>query len=119
MTVLFSILAVHCQYGSCIRGGSPWQRHSLPTSASDGQVPVFDFDAGYGAALTDTAGQVLVRIRGDRVSYTDPNGRPRRHCTRFASVSARWTAVAARDHGRHGGILSVGGAGQFQRADRG
>jgi DDE superfamily endonuclease len=44
-----------------------------------------------GAALTDTAAQVLVRIRGDRVFYTDPNhpaagtlGRPRRHGTRFA-----------------------------------
>ena len=62
----------------------------------DGQVPMFVFDAGYdpiaiGAALTDTAAQVLVRIRGDRVFYTDPNhrsagtlGRPRRHGTRFA-----------------------------------
>jgi hypothetical protein len=47
----------------------------------DGQVPMFVFDAGYdpiaiGAALTDTAAQVLVRIRGDRVFYTDPNHRP-------------------------------------------
>jgi hypothetical protein len=62
----------------------------------DGQVPMFVFDAGYdpiaiGAALTDTAAQVLVRIRGDRVFYTDPHhpaaaaiGRPRRHGTRFA-----------------------------------
>ena len=62
----------------------------------DGQVPMFVFDAGYdpiaiGAALTDTAAQVLVRIRGDRVFYTDPDqraagtvGRPRRHGTRFA-----------------------------------
>ena len=62
----------------------------------DGQVPMFVFDAGYdpiaiGAALTDTRAQVLVRIRGDRVFYTDPNhrsagtlGRPRRHGTRFA-----------------------------------
>jgi hypothetical protein len=57
---------------------------------------MFVFDAGYdpiaiGAALTDTATQVLVRIRGDRVFYTDPNhpaagtiGRPRRHGARFA-----------------------------------
>src|SRR5674476_498039 len=62
----------------------------------DGPVPMFVFDAGYdpiaiGAALTDTAAQVLVRIRGDRVFYTDPShraaaaiGRPRRHGTRFA-----------------------------------
>ena len=62
----------------------------------DGQVPMFVFDAGYdpiaiGAALTDTRAQVLVRIRGDRVFYTDPDqraagtvGRPRRHGTRFA-----------------------------------
>ncbi len=43
---------------------------------------MFVFDTGYdpiaiGAALTDTAAQVLVRIRGDRVCYTDPN-QPRR-----------------------------------------
>jgi len=60
----------------------------------DGPVPMFVFDTGYdpiaiGAALTDTAAQVLARIRGDRIFYTDPNhrgaaaiGRPRRHGTR-------------------------------------
>jgi DDE superfamily endonuclease len=64
----------------------------LPT---DGPVPLFVLDAGYDpAALThglgDTRAQVLVRIRSDRVFYTDPPmrpttgaGRPRRHGRRF------------------------------------
>src|ERR1019366_3237439 len=83
-----------------------------------GPVPMFVFDAGYdpiaiGAALTDTAAQVLVRIRGDRVFYTDPKhpaaaiGRPRRHGTRFAlSDPAGGTALTAelsvqdKSHGR-------------------
>ena len=43
----------------------------------DGPVPMFVFDTGYnpiaiGAALTDTAAQVLARTRGDRIFYTDP-----------------------------------------------
>lgn len=52
--------------------------------------PVFVFDAGYDAAaltheLTDVAATLVVRIRDDRVFYTDPpeptpgRGRPRRH----------------------------------------
>jgi hypothetical protein len=61
-----------------------------------GPSPMFVFDAGYdpiaiGAALADTRAQVLVRIRSDRVFYTDPDsptpgtlGRPRRHGARFA-----------------------------------
>jgi hypothetical protein len=56
-----------------------------------GSAPVFVFDAGYDpAALTDALGDVaadiVVRIRDDRVFYTDPpepepgtRGRPRRH----------------------------------------
>ena len=54
------------------------------------QMPLFVFDAGYDApALTDTlsgvAANLVVRIRDDRVFYTDPDnsarqaGRPRRH----------------------------------------
>ena len=54
-------------------------------------APVFVFDAGYDPiALTDTlsevAANIVVRIRDDRVFYTDPEphppstrGRPRRH----------------------------------------
>jgi hypothetical protein len=57
-----------------------------------------------GSALTDTAAQILVRIRGDRVFYTDPNlrsagttGRPRRprHPVRPVRPSQR-----ARTHSR-------------------
>ena len=54
------------------------------------QVPLFVFDAGYDApALTDTLtgvdANIVIRIRDDRVFYTDPDnsagqtGRPRRH----------------------------------------
>jgi hypothetical protein len=62
----------------------------------DEPSPMFVFDAGYdpiaiGAALADTRAQILVRIRSDRVFYTDPDqpapgtvGRPRRHGARFA-----------------------------------
>ena len=62
----------------------------------DDAVPMFVFDAGYdpiaiGDALAGARTQVLVRIRSDRVFYTDPDqstpgtiGRPRRHGTRFA-----------------------------------
>ena len=57
-------------------------------------TPLFVFDAGYDAiALTDTlsdvAADIVVRIRDDRVFYTDPTppepgtvGRPRRHGVR-------------------------------------
>jgi len=60
-----------------------------------GPVPTFVFDAGYDPiALTDglagTRAAVLVRVRGDRVLYADPEhavpstiGRPRRHGARF------------------------------------
>lgn len=65
---------------------------------SDEEVPLFVFDAGYdpiaiGHGLADTRAQVLVRIRDDRVFYTDPpprpnrpagtGGRPPRHGRRF------------------------------------
>ena len=64
-------------------------------------VPMFVFDAGYDpialtAGLRDTAAQVLVRVRGDRVFYRDPEtrgqgtrGRPRRHGTRLKLSDAR------------------------------
>jgi hypothetical protein len=57
----------------------------------EGTVPLFVFDAGYdpvalGSGLADERAQILVRIRSDRVFYTDPaprvpraKGRPRRH----------------------------------------
>jgi hypothetical protein len=60
-----------------------------------GTLPLFVFDAGYdpvalGAGLADLHAQILVRIRSDRVFYTDPaprvpgaKGRPRRHGRRF------------------------------------
>jgi hypothetical protein len=62
-----------------------------------GQIPMFVFDAGYDPAglshsLADAAAQVLVRIRDDRVFYSDPAprplhpgkaGRPSRHARRF------------------------------------
>src|SRR5664279_6223924 len=63
---------------------------------SDGPVPLFVVDAGYdpialGAGLADTRAAILVRIRADRLFYSDPVppsppavGRPRRHGARFA-----------------------------------
>jgi hypothetical protein len=68
-------------------------------------VPLFVFDAGYDPIaltvdLTDVAVAVLVRIRSDRVFYTDPAarapgqmGRPRRHGARFCCADpATWPA---------------------------
>lgn len=61
----------------------------------DEAVPMFVFDAGYDPIaisehLKDDRVQVLVRLRSDRVFYTDPparrgatRGRPRRHGKRF------------------------------------
>ena len=75
----------------------------------DGDVPMFVFDAGYdpialGHDLADTRAQVLVRIRDDRVFWTDPEdpdgtvGRPRRHGTRFKCGDPdSWPAP----HGQH------------------
>lgn len=63
---------------------------------SDAAVPLFVFDAGYdpialSAGLGETRASVLVRIRSDRVFYTEAEpapagtiGRPRRHGRRFA-----------------------------------
>lgn len=62
----------------------------------DGPVPLLVFDAGYNPIglsvdLADTRAQILVRLRCDRVFYTDPPpqagprpGRPARHGRRFA-----------------------------------
>jgi DDE superfamily endonuclease len=63
---------------------------------ADGEVPMFVFDAGYdpiaiGHGLAGVRAEVLVRIRNDRVFYTDPpaerpagtRGRPPRHGRRF------------------------------------
>jgi hypothetical protein len=68
-------------------------------------VPLFVFDAGYDPIaltvdLADLPVAVLVRIRGDRVFYTDPAarapgqlGRPRRHGARLlCAESATWPA---------------------------
>ena len=68
-------------------------------------APMFVFDAGYDPIaltvdLADTPVAVLVRIRGDRVFYTDPAtrapgqlGRPRRHGARLlCAESATWPA---------------------------
>lgn len=67
----------------------------LQRAQPDAPTPMFVFDAGYDPialthALTDVPAHLVVRIRGDRVFYTDPpppapgtRGRPRRHGTRF------------------------------------
>jgi hypothetical protein len=64
-------------------------------------VPLFVFDAGYHPIaltvdLADVAVAVAVRIRVDRVLYTDPamrapgrRGRPRRHSARFGCAPTR------------------------------
>jgi DDE superfamily endonuclease len=70
---------------------------------ADGDLPVFVFDAGYDPialthALSDTRAGIVVRIRSDRVFYTDPaprkpgsRGRPRRHGKRFGCAEpASW-----------------------------
>ena len=70
-------------------------RRLLRLLPHDEQVPMFVFDAGYdpiaiSEGLKDERAQVLVRLRSDRVFYTDPparragtRGRPRRHGKRF------------------------------------
>jgi len=71
-------------------------RRLLGLLPKDGEVPVFVFDAGYdpvaiSEGLKHERAQVLVRLRSDRVFYTDPpagrrpgaGGRPRRHGQRF------------------------------------
>jgi hypothetical protein len=67
-------------------------------------APLFVFDAGYDPIaltvdLADLAVAILVRIRSDRVFYTDPApeagrlGRPRRHGDRFCCADpATWPA---------------------------
>jgi len=81
---------------------------------ADGSVPLFVFDAGYdpialSVDLAGTRAQVLVRIRSDRVFFTDPEarpagtrGRPRRHGQRFGCADpASWpvpdAALTAQD----------------------
>ena len=75
---------------------------------ADGLVPLFVFDAGYdpialSVDLAATRAQILVRIRSDRVFFTDPparpagmRGRPSRHGQRFACADpASWPAPGA------------------------
>ena len=75
---------------------------------ADGVVPLFVFDAGYdpialSVDLADVRAEVLVRIRSDRIFWTDPaarpagtRGRPRRHGERFACADASsWPAPDA------------------------
>ena len=75
---------------------------------SDGEVPLFVFDAGYDPAglshgLGGVRAEVLVRIAETRVFHPDPperspgtNGRPRRHGERFVlSDPSTWTAPGA------------------------
>jgi len=81
----------------------------LHASDPDAGVPMFVFDAGYDPiALThdladiaaDVAANIVVRIRDDRVFYTDPVppatatvGRPRRHGDRFSCANpTTWPA---------------------------
>ena len=77
---------------------------SLLGDDRDDPAPLLVFDAGYDPIgltheLSDTRCQLLVRIRDDRVFYTDPPkpdgtvGRPRRHGTRFKCGDAdTWPA---------------------------
>ena len=81
----------------------------LPT---DGDIPLFVFDAGYdpvaiGHDLKDLRAEVLCRIRDDRVFYADPpprpnrpagtGGRPPRHGRRFkCSEPATWPEPSAK-----------------------
>lgn len=62
----------------------------LENTSRDQQAPTFVFDAGYDPValthqLADVAATIVVRIRDDRVFYSDPPpatgkvGRPRRH----------------------------------------
>ena len=89
--------------------------------------PLFVFDAGYDPAgltdaLADTRAAVLVRIRDDRIFYTDPperadgaTGRPRRHGARFACADpASWgtpTAELTAHDPRHGSVRVAAWAG--------
>ena len=79
-------------------------RRLVQLMPADGAVPTFVFDAGYDPAaltheLADARAAIVVRIRGDRVFYGEPEppppgrrGRPRRHGARFgcADDPARW-----------------------------
>jgi DDE superfamily endonuclease len=52
-------------------------RQTVKTLPADGEVPMFVLDAGYDPAglsygLADVRAQILVRIRSDRVFFTDP-----------------------------------------------
>ena len=80
----------------------------VPRLPSDGDVPLFVFDAGYDApglshGLRETRCEVLVRIAETRVLHSDPPehnattmGRPRRHGERFVlSDPATWTSPDA------------------------
>jgi len=72
-------------------------RQMMTMLPADGAVPTFVFAAGYDPAgltcgLTNVRAQVLVRVRGDRVFFSDPpgcpgypsrGGRPRRHGQRL------------------------------------
>jgi hypothetical protein len=65
-------------------------------------VPMFVFDAGYDpialtAGLEDTAAQVLVRIRGDRVFYRDPPARTQHARSTPAPRQAPQTRRSAHD----------------------
>ena len=80
---------------------------------ADGPVPMFVLDAGYDPAgltygLADVRAQVLVRLRSDRVFYTDPPvsprpagkaGRPRRHGKRFKLSDDKTAPVPDADVG--------------------
>jgi hypothetical protein len=98
------------------------------------QVPMFVFDAGYdpialGYELCDMRAQVLVRIRDDRVFYTDPPprregsaGRPRRHGDRFALADpTTWHAPDDQlvvEHPRYGTVTVTARSGLHPRLGR-
>ena len=80
-------------------------------SATRPPPPVFAFDAGYDPIaltheLTELAAVIVVRIRDDRVFYTDPTppapgtrGRPRRHGHRVKLTDpATWPTPDVQHH---------------------
>jgi hypothetical protein len=96
-----------------------WLHHSrihaqLGKDHTAAAIPIFVFDAGYDPiALThelgDLAATIVVRIRDDRVFYTDPAptepgtiGRPRRHGHRFSCANPpTWPAPDTELHAQN------------------
>lgn len=84
-------------------------KHLLARLPTDGESPLFVFDAGYDSVqltqgLTEMPAAILVRLRSDRCFYADPppaapspkGGRPRKHGGKFnCKEPATWPAPTA------------------------